>query len=58
MTVNNAQENDKEKASLIEEGGGHIKTDPVKYARLPCRGCIASCKNYDHCDGKLWRMSE
>jgi len=30
--------------------------EPKKYARLPCRGCLASCKNYDLCDGKLWRM--
>lgn len=29
-----------------------------KYPRLPCRGCIASCKNYHRCDGKLWRMTE
>jgi hypothetical protein len=24
--------------------------------RLPCRGCMASCKYYSTCDGKLWRM--
>ena len=27
-------------------------------ARLPCRGCTIHCKNYYHCDGKLWRMGE
>lgn len=26
--------------------------------RLPCRGCLASCKNYQVCDGKLWRMNQ
>ncbi len=25
--------------------------------RLPCRGCTNSCENYNHCNGKLWRMS-
>jgi hypothetical protein len=25
---------------------------------LPCRGCLADCKNYAYCDGKLWRLSE
>ncbi len=30
----------------------------AKYPRLPCRGCIASCKNYHRCDGKLWRIAE
>lgn len=24
--------------------------------RLPCRGCLRTCKNYDTCEGKLWRM--
>jgi cobalamin biosynthesis Co2+ chelatase CbiK len=24
--------------------------------RLPCRGCLKTCKYYDTCDGKLWRM--
>lgn len=35
------------------------KTEPESsiYARLPCRGCLASCKNYHRCDGKVWRMS-
>lgn len=23
--------------------------------RLPCRGCLPSCPNYAHCDGKIWR---
>lgn len=30
----------------------------LKYPRLPCRGCLTSCKNYDRCDGKPWRMAE
>jgi hypothetical protein len=33
------------------------KISPIKYSRLPCRGCLASCKNYHLCDGKLWRMA-
>jgi hypothetical protein len=24
--------------------------------RLPCRGCIAGCKNYSRCDGTPWQM--
>jgi hypothetical protein len=24
--------------------------------RLPCRGCTASCTNYDQCGGKPWRQ--
>jgi hypothetical protein len=24
--------------------------------RLPCRGCKSDCKNYEFCDGKLWRQ--
>lgn len=27
-------------------------------ARLPCRGCTVSCKNYTLCDGKPWRMNK
>lgn len=23
--------------------------------RLPCRGCLPTCKNYPVCDGKPWR---
>lgn len=23
--------------------------------RLPCRGCLPTCKNYPNCDGKPWR---
>jgi hypothetical protein len=28
----------------------------VTHPRLPCRGCTADCKNYNDCDGLLWRM--
>lgn len=28
-----------------------------EFKRLPCRGCIETCKNYRLCDGKIWRMS-
>ena len=24
--------------------------------RLPCRGCLPTCKNYDICEGVLWRL--
>ncbi|MFT7184789.1 MAG: sirohydrochlorin ferrochelatase [Pseudohongiellaceae bacterium] len=24
--------------------------------RLPCRGCLQTCKYYNTCEGKLWRM--
>lgn len=24
--------------------------------KLPCRGCTSDCKNYDFCDGQLWRQ--
>lgn len=27
-----------------------------KSARLPCRGCMSNCINYEICDGRLWRM--
>ncbi|MFV1871920.1 MAG: hypothetical protein ACMZ64_01165 [Oleiphilus sp.] len=30
----------------------------LKGFRLPCRGCIATCKNYQRCDGKPWRLTE
>jgi hypothetical protein len=35
-----------------------VSKDEKKHTRLPCRGCIASCKNYHCCDGKLWRMNQ
>jgi hypothetical protein len=25
--------------------------------RLPCRGCTSDCKNYEFCDGNLWRQA-
>lgn len=25
--------------------------------RLPCRGCTSECKNYEFCDGQLWRQT-
>ncbi|MFT5421133.1 MAG: hypothetical protein ACI9D5_001888 [Candidatus Endobugula sp.] len=30
----------------------------IGHARLPCRGCMLGCKNYDRCNGKLWRMDD
>ena len=29
-----------------------------EYARLPCRGCLVSCKNYHRCGGQVWRMTD
>lgn len=59
MTVKHAQENDKHDVSSRKlSADAKAQAGIVKYARLPCRGCIASCKNYHRCDGKLWRMSE
>jgi hypothetical protein len=46
---------DNSESSVILENSD--KVSPIKYPRLPCRGCLASCKNYDRCDGKLWRMA-
>jgi len=38
-----------------------IKNKPSKnssdISRLPCRGCIYECKNYEACEGKLWRKN-
>lgn len=25
-------------------------------SRLPCRGCLHSCKHYTVCQGRLWRV--
>jgi hypothetical protein len=27
------------------------------HPRLPCRGCLADCKLYNSCGGRLWRMN-
>ena len=29
-----------------------------KYPRLPCRGCLKSCKNYEACGGYPWRLPQ
>jgi len=26
--------------------------------KLPCRGCLQSCKNITICEGKPWRLDE
>jgi hypothetical protein len=31
-------------------------TPTQEIKRLPCRGCTSDCKNYEFCDGKLWRQ--
>ena len=59
MTGKRTQKNDENKAASVEAIlDTNAKVSSVKYARLPCRGCIVSCKNYHRCNGKLWRMSE
>ncbi len=32
------------------------KAEATASPRLPCRGCLPSCANYDRCEGKPWRM--
>ena len=34
------------------------KDDSVEPIRLPCRGCLPSCKNINLCEGKPWRVNE
>jgi hypothetical protein len=29
---------------------------PESPHRLPCRGCLPTCKNFDRCEGKPWRV--
>ena len=35
------------------------RVNPVNdtLTRLPCRGCLSSCKDYANCDGRPWRLS-
>jgi hypothetical protein len=33
------------------------QTPAQETKRLPCRGCTSDCKNYEFCDGKLWRQA-
>ncbi len=32
--------------------------DRTKQQRVPCRGCTQSCRYYDTCEGKPWRLNE
>mgnify|MGYP003633614669 CR=1 FL=1 len=56
MMEKHTQQNDQDDVNSSENivDKARIK----KYPRLPCRACIASCKNYERCDGKLWRMAK
>ena len=47
-----------QKEALAIQEKSEQQAEIKKYPRLPCRGCLASCKNYQHCDGKLWRMAK
>ncbi len=33
-----------------------MKVDDKRH-RLPCRGCLINCRNYDRCNGAPWRMA-
>jgi hypothetical protein len=33
-------------------------SNPETAKRLPCRGCLPDCVNYDTCDGKPWRADK
>jgi len=26
-------------------------------SRMPCRGCLRNCKNYNSCQGRPWRIA-
>jgi len=43
--------NPDEKAALESQTG----TAATEATRLPCRGCLPDCKNYDSCNGTPWR---
>ncbi len=45
-------------AAMNASDAANSITQMKQYPRLPCRGCLASCKNYALCDGKLWRMAK
>lgn len=45
-----------QQADVTSKDNAGTNREPKKYARLPCRGCLASCKSYHRCDGKLWRI--
>ncbi len=45
--INNIDSN---KTSNLEE--------ETALVRLPCRGCTSECKNYNLCQGKLWRIDD
>jgi len=58
MTDKHAQEGSKSEV-VMQKSQSHGQNSVVKeYPRLPCRGCLPSCKNYSLCDGKLWRMAQ
>lgn len=38
------------------KGGSADDGETLETRRLPCRGCTRSCKNYDICDGKPWKL--
>jgi len=43
--------NPDEKPALASQAG----TAATENTRLPCRGCLPDCKNYDSCNGTPWR---
>ncbi len=42
------------KALTADSNNGNL--DPASW-RLPCRGCMKSCKNYTTCGGRPWQLA-
>lgn len=42
-----------DKAAMKNNG---VAEEGATHPRLPCRGCTVDCKNFNYCDGLLWRM--
>jgi len=44
------------KIRVINNVSSPDKEITPKSNRLPCRGCTKNCSDYDHCNGKPWRL--
>lgn len=43
---------------MKEDKRDTTKTKPTIPTRLPCRGCLKTCSQYESCKGSPWRSTQ
>ena len=49
-------QNDREKQQNKDDSTQSLTGSIESKRTLPCRGCLASCINFDRCEGRPWTL--